>query len=381
MINNVYNAPICCYAFESCKFTDSMFTNLGSIYCLGSESCSHCSMIWISDSGDDEAVGIFESNIYCMGYSSCSQSTMQSTNSILCSSPLSCDNGIVLSAKNVYCTMNSCKDIIIRQVENVYLIDIQQNVVIYSGHIDYINIYFRGIDAGDEVTIYCNDGDVCTIDCGYKSCNNETTLLYCFGKCFVTCHQDWSHNNSQSTTDSNSNPPACVNLVTTLSPSAAPSKAPTNFPTIQPTTAPTSEPTNAPSDTPTMTPTDEPTVPPTNTPTATPTDAPTIYQLLTQEELSSYFNIVLGLWISIVVILLTVGIIHAKINHNEASFQWSAILSFSIYSIDFFSDVFFSCKLYTLWIDPRLEYNVYYMILFAASLVFIVFPILGLFFY
>ena len=280
ILNTDYYDPICCFGYRSCKLADSLVTTKGNIYCLADEACSDIGLIWTGtdvndeeeeedsapsssppsptddeddeDDENDEDENRDGANIYCMGEQSCSDATMQSGSSILCSAQYSCENSFVLEAETVYCTMNACVNSLIRKAKNVYLIDFQSLAIVYSGYVGTMNVYLRGNNAGRDVEIYCLSGDVCNIDCGYESCNNQSTVLYCDGKCNVICDSI--------------DPQECLNIKPTPEPTSAPSMSPTEVPTASPTDLPTTSPTTH------------------------------KLQLLTEEQLSQYFNWVLGLF-------------------------------------------------------------------------------------
>ena len=128
-----------------------------------------------------------------------------------------------------------------------------------------------------------NEGDECYIDCGWKSCDNTTTRLYCYGKCFVTCESD----------------EYCPEIVISLPPTVSPTKLPTYLPTYSPT--PKKE---------------------------------TIY--LTTKDVSIWFNWTLGIFVGLIIIVILIGCIDYK---NDL-FEAATLLVVAFYTIDFISGMF-----------------------------------------
>ena len=335
VINEYDGEAICCFGDGSCKYSDALVTRTGHIYCLAYQSCNKIGLIWTgsdinratqSSDSEEEEEKQQQANIYCMGQESCSDSTLQGGDNVLCSSYSSCKNSFIVEARSLYCAMAACHSSFIRKVKNIYFIDFQGYVIVYSGFIGTMNVYFRGDNAGMGVYIYCLEGDECNIDCGENSCSSQHTTLFCDGKCFVSCNATTTRKN-------------CVYIETSQKPSEAPTSAPTGTPTTAPTV----------------------------------TDSP----LITQEQLSAYFNWVLGSLIGFSSLMLLVGWIFAFAKHNNGSFKWDAIIVFAVYAIDFFSDLFFCGKLYILWTDERLKYNDYYFVLLCLSILFLVVPMIS----
>ena len=374
--NNAEFGNICCRGYQSCAITESIQTNYGNILCLGYQSCMASNLIWTDNSnrGNDISTNNayayetnLNANIYCLAISACGDSILESPNNIICGSDYSCKNSVILGGNKLYCTNNACQNTIVRNVNYVYFIDSQTSAVVYSGgtiktedgRFGVSQLYFRGRHSADDVTYYCNDGDVCYIHCDETfGCNNKTTLLYCSGKCFVSgCDED---------VDS---PRQCPEIVTSLSPSAAPSSAPSDTPSVPPSNAPTESPSVAPSG--------SPTIPPTDLPTKNPTDKPTTNELLTDGDIYVYFNWVLGVIIGVSVLLIVIGISDAWYARKNELFEWSSILMFAFYTNDFMSDIFFSLKLYFLASDnDNNDNNDLYRILFIGCVSFIVVPLI-----
>lgn len=331
--NSIYNsingAPVCCRGYESCSSTPSIYTSLGNILCLGYKSCSNVDLIW---TGDDNDVTT-QASIFCVTELSCYNSLLQADSNIICSSYYSCQNSVIWQSSKLFCTMNACINTRIRKVEIIYFIDSQTNAIIHSGYIGETKIYFRGINAGNDVTYYCDTGDTCYFDCGENSCNNSTTKLYCYGKCFVECYDQLQYNATYRTSTTSTD---CVNIITSLAPTVTPTTAPSQAPSIAPSGSPSFLPTVAPTIEPTIVPTETPSNFPSSAPTTMPSWSPTESGLFTEEELASYFNWVIGVLIIISIIVLILGLISAKHARNEL-YEWKPILLFSIYANDFFS--------------------------------------------
>ena len=355
IINEIEYSNICCRGFRSCAVTSTLRTNLGNILCLGVESCVASSLVWTDDSNSIIAINDdlttnseIESkyaNIYCVATYACARATMESSNSIYCANKYSCLNAIVSSAKKVVCSASSCNNGVIRDTNEIYILDKQDDVIIYSGGIGTVYAYFKGADAGDSVIYYCNSADTCYISCDKGSCSRETTLLYCYGKCLVKCDE---YSNDYSDGEQ------CVDIKTSLSPSAAPTQAPSNAPTVPPTNTPTRTPTDIPTNAPTIPPTNSPTGMPTGDPTMKPTYQPTDNELLTAQEVSSYFNWVLIVVAVVLIFCVIIGYNDAKFFHKNELFKIGALYAFAFYTNDFLSDVFFLVRLAVLGMSLKI---------------------------
>ena len=250
--NDIYNSYekgyICCRGFRSCFGATAVISTLGNILCLGVEACRDTVLWNTGDSARGTTPNSNTASIFCLANSACVGSTMTSQNEVYCIAPSSCENSVILTAKSLYCTNNGCKNSQITNVPSIYIFDSQSDMTLFSNGILNMNVYLRGLKAGNDITIYCNDGDYCTIDCGTQNACNGLDL-YCLGKCTLLC------NDTQSIT--------CPNVILSLSPSNAPTATPSRSPSQPPSTAPTVPPSPA------------PTISPTNAPTAPPTSAPT----------------------------------------------------------------------------------------------------------
>ena len=309
---------ICCQASDVCSYATSMTAHEGSIYCSAHKSCVDIdSIVTLGDNA----------NIFCLAFQSCYKSLLQSLNDIYCIGHSSCENTFILGAKSVYCTTQACFNSILSQIENIYFIDDQTNTVIYSGSVGYQNTYFFGQNAGTNIVYYCYTGDTCNIICIDDACNNESTVVYCDGKCNIKCHQ-FNHNYTYSATDENdydySYGSDCVQIASSLSP------------------------------------------------TAQPTDN----RLLTQEELTMGFSYIVSSLIIITFVIVIVGILDTKYKRKNELFSWRSIVAVLFYTNDFISDIFFCLKLYTLWVDPIFtQRKEWYGLLFIASIVFTFVPV------
>lgn len=128
----------------------------------------------------------------------------------------------------------------------------------------------------NEFTLYCNESDICQIEC--QSDEACTYLqLYCFGRCLVSCGvygincPVLMYGNFTQTLDETLSPSS----VPTTIPSVIPSQNPTAIPTVIPTTYPTQIPTNLPSTMPTTMPSALPSQIPSSMPSENPTNTPT----------------------------------------------------------------------------------------------------------
>ena len=280
IINNIEFGNICCRGYRSCAVSSTLRTNLGNILCLGRESCAFCDIIWTDDSNSvsdtDENFG----DIICGSVYSCIDSMMESSNRILCAAKYSCVNSVIIGAKKLICTTDACSDSVIRNVETIYFMDEQTDALIYTGGINTAEIYFKGANAGASIEYYCNNGDTCFINCDEYTCDSQTTVLYCYGKCFVKCSADAQEYSTE-----------CVNIRTSLSPSAAPTAAPT----------------------------------------LTPTDQPTNNQLLTEAQVSLYFNYIL-IFVGIVSVgMILLGYCDSQYCHKNELFNIRALVTYFYY--------------------------------------------------
>ena len=269
-------------------------------------------------------------------------STMESANDIYFANKYSCSNTIISSAKKVVCSTNACGDSVIRDTYQIFMLDKQEDIVIYSGGIGIVYAYFKGTISDDSIIYYCNGGDTCYISCDKGSCKTQTTLIYCYGKCFINCDDVGSDGDADY-----SDGDECVNIKSSLSPTAAPFVAPSNAPTVPPTSAATEPPTHEPTDQPTYQPTDN--------------------QLLTAQEVSIYFNWVLIVVAIIMIICIIWGYNDAKYFHKNELFKIGALYSFAFYTNDFLSDIFFIIRLAVLGFNRDVERHDEFINLFIAS--------------
>ena len=332
-----YRSGVCCRGSESCAHSKTIFSNLGNIFCTGEFSCGESESIWTGD-----YLEIFgetpEVSIFCMAYAACFGSHLESADRIVCGVYAACENTHIEGALRLYCVYNSCSRTIIKQVQVAHIFDLQTEITVFSGNVGTMTVYFIGKNSGTDVDFTCGEGDKCYIHCDKNSCSSETTILTCYGKCFVSC-------------DGNEDDKDCVNIEYSESPTTSPSAAPSNAPTISPTAAPSSP----------------------------PTSMPTIGDALTHRDINTWFNFVLWSVLGVIVFVVILGCIDARKFRINELFVWNSILSFGFYSIDFFSDLFFSMKLYLFMIDDSHDINEYqmiYTILFSFSIAFIFIPLI-----
>ena len=188
--------------------------------------CAQSTLIY---TGDDDSNNNNNNNddihIYCMAYESCYGSTLRTTNSILCGTYSACLNSLIMSSNKVYCLKFSCTDAILLAIDEIYIINSQNGLNVFSGAKSTTSIYFNGKNSGDNVYYKCEGNSVCYIYCENAACSSTTTLIICDTKCFVTCNGIYGNSD-------------CVNIVISLSPSNAPTAAPSSAPSQPPTMSP-----------------------------------------------------------------------------------------------------------------------------------------------
>ena len=359
IVNNDYGSSICCRGSESCSYASTIFSNMGNIFCVGDFSCGDAEYVWTRDNSAFITTTTSSAvTIYCMAYAACFGSSLKSADRIICGAYYSCNNAEILRAKSLYCTREACNEAIITQTESIYLFNKQNDISIYSGGVGISHIWFNGRNSGTRVEITCDDGDVCYIDCSDDTaCNNKTTMITCYGKCFISCNINGIEDNKD-----------CVNIDLSLSPTVSPSNAPTIAPTIGPSGSPTVFPT--------VNPSGSPSVPPTSVPSFAPTVPPTVSSALTREDVGIWFNWIIWIILASVIIITAIGYADSRRFHKNELFRWNAILVFGVYTVDFISDAFFSMELYLFMMDDELEnIQLLFIILFTLSLVFIIVPL------
>ena len=284
--NTINQGIICCRGYESCAYSNSITTDLGSILCLGDSACTESQFIYTGDhlSATDHDNNVY---IYCMGYSACYKSSLRSANDIVCSGYHACENSLIVNSEKVYCLKRSCTNAIMADIDVIYIIDSQNGFDVFSGDKSQVSIYFRGPGAGAYAALKCEQGSVCYIDCGIGSCDNITTTITCGGKCKVACNG--IPDNSE-----------CVNIVSSLAPSSAPSNAPSTAPTTPPTRS----------------------------------DA------LTDEDVSMWFNWTLACVVTIICLVIIIAQIDSKKMRQNDLYRWSSLVVFGIYTIDFISGMY-----------------------------------------
>lgn len=324
--NEIEYGLVCCRGYQSCAYTQSILTQLGSVICSGVESCIESELIWTGDDdtslSDKNIITGNQGHILCIGASGCQGSTIQSAYSILCATYSACDSALILSANKLYCTDFACSGAFIRKVNTIYIIESNNDITIYSGYIGTSQVYFRGKNSGTNTKYVCNNDDFCDIYCGHSSCDSITTTLYCYGKCNVTCE-----GRNTSTLAGNVD---CVNIISSLAPTVPPTNAPSISPTLNPTLYP--------SDSPSVAPTESPTVPPTNQPSIAPTDDESlnVYEEL-DDDVSYYFNWMLFGIFGLTLFIVIVGCTDAQVLRRNELFHWPSVLKFGFYTNDFLS--------------------------------------------
>ena len=321
MNNEENRGLICCRGYQSCAFTESIYSDLGNILCSGEQSCYESELIWTGESdtrsanvnsnsnsnsdsnSNSKIITKNDASILCTGDESCFGSIMDAAYYILCSGYQSCDNSLILGANTLYCTKHSCSNALVRQTRTIYLIDNQTDITIYSGYIGDTSIYFRGDHSGYGVSYTCNSGDTCSIYCGRgDTCSNQTTLLYCDGKCTIICEDSAYYDN-----DDNSK--GCIRLVNSVAPSVSPTYYPTDAPVRN-------------------------------------KDTLTLAERL-DRDISFWFDWVLVCVSTIGIFVIFIGHCSAKSLNKHRNELWEAtpIIASLFHANDFFSDMFFCLKL------------------------------------
>ena len=359
IVNNEYRGAICCRGAESCAYSSSLISNLGNIFCTGDFSCGNSEYVYNGAYNDIQSLNDLNSvSIYCMAYVACLGSDLTSADKIICAAYSSCYYSEITGVQELYCTDSACDKAIVRQAKNIYIFGPQTEMTFFSNGVD-MNIYFNGKDAGTDASLTCTEGDTCNINCTIiGACDASGTILTCNGKCFVTCPDG----------DGSSD---CVDIALSTPPTAAPSLAPTLNPTIPPTNTPSAYPTSNPSRL--------PSIPPTAFPTMNPTVPPTFSAALTKKDIGMWFNWVLWCILAGVVVIVIGGFIDSQKCHRNELFRWHSIVLFGFYLIDFCSDIFLCMELFVLMMDANDEHSqfeIVYIGLFIASIVFIFIPVI-----
>ena len=92
-----------------------------------------------------------------MAYASCLNADLESADKIVCGSYFSCRGSEVTGAQTLYCTYHACDEAILRQVNDIYVLDKQSSMEIYSGGLTngIANIFFWGDNSGKGASITC----------------------------------------------------------------------------------------------------------------------------------------------------------------------------------------------------------------------------------
>ena len=247
--NNLY-----CHGNKSCS-NSSLISNFNNIYAYGSESMTWNNLV--------ENI----SNIYCGATMSCQGTTFDNIfgdvgvygrnyralgqtiisnvkGSVIGVGYQVLQSSLIWNVSDVFCLSNdSCRSATIRSIHNKIVAHgtnaLNDSVIISEGGnstnngTGYLHIYINGTN-DNEFDIYCNETDICKIDC--QSSNSCTNLvLHCTNKsidatsintnCFVNCDSD--------------NGIDCPSLGSEFNKWIVTTEPPTMLPTILPTTAPT----------------------------------------------------------------------------------------------------------------------------------------------
>ena len=341
IVNNAQNGDVCCLGDRSCSHAKSIRGgNFGNIICGGHESCANVDLLWTQGVVSSANSYSFNNmaNIYCGGADSCLGSILDCENNIICGASGACQDSVILNAQVLYCmTANGCTDILVKNVQNIYMIEQQLGVggvTIYSGNDgnDNMKIIFKSKNSGNDVTYYCEENDICLIKCDFQACNNSTRL-YCFGKCNVNCDTNIPNN-------------TCPQIVSSREPTTAPTAAPSDMPTYSPTD-----------------------------------DSENL--LITEKQISDVMNtllIIIGVLVTLVIVMGYVRAWCIGESKNEL-FNWTAILFAGFYCSDFFSDILFCVRLCVVSFEDQdgftLQLQSKFFILFVLSFVFIIVPFFG----
>ena len=335
LINLKELGHVCCRGYHSCAVTNSIQTQLGSIACIAHRSCAASSLIWTgtnlntdddsdNDDDDDESDDdLSNSNIYCVATDACEESILDSANSIICGALEACRDSVILEAKTLYCIVSGSCSGSI--VRNV------DTIYMLSEQSGGVTIYSGGI--GNEVTIRFmakNSGNYIIYHC--------ETLDICNIICnYKGCgNTTWLYCDGQCNVECDTSADECPIIVT----SPAPTMAPT-----------------------------------------------TEELLLTESDVNTMFNAVLGTLGSLALILIIIGYIHSKkikkfgSKKNEL-FNWKSLLIAFFYFNDFISDIFFTIRLAVVAFDfDKIENDggtgSPFFVLFILSLIFTVIPFWG----
>eukprot|EP01084_Bolivina_argentea_P068051 123839_1 len=176
---------ICCRGYMSCYDISIVYNTSTStsniIECSGKYSCSRSFLT--------NSIG----SIFCSGYGACKYAMINSKGNIYCTGAASCEMATIENANTVYCAgaYGSCTNTIINGVTNYYDLgghNGNRHQIIRSNGRN-MNVYLLSpqiYSSGKNMSITCNEGDNCLVECGTTtSCNNVT--VQCFGVCTIQC--------------------------------------------------------------------------------------------------------------------------------------------------------------------------------------------------
>ena len=320
---------ICCNGYFSCSLASSIETGAnGNILCMAFQACSEATLIRTRNAVNHNANYTFDSgNILCLGMYSCALANLESSNYIMCAATAACGQAFILDARTLICGSSwyGCYQAVVRSVNKIYVLAINWGMTVYSNNIGETWIYLLAEEAGYELTYFCDEGDICHIICGAKySCDN-TTQIYCNGKCDVSCYSNET----------------CPKIMISTSPTLSPTDSPTDLPIAS------------------------------------------NQRLFEEKDLNLWFNWIVGILTVLVVIIAIIAIIDARYIRINELFTSSSIIVALFYANDFISDVFFCLKVCVYAFidvnndsdDDNNKNRGAYVILFFLSLTFIILPL------
>lgn len=185
---------MCCRAQGSCAQFMIFESSTTNVVCSGTAGC-FAAKILLPQNGDVSSSD--ENAVLCSGQNSCLYSTKQNLtqNSIVyCGGSFSCAHSRgINNAKKIYCHgYNSCAYAKLNGISEIVATgyDALFGATIKSNGVGEMTIYLLTADSGNSLTIECNDGDLCNIECGINgACSSSSTILSCEegSKCNVVC--------------------------------------------------------------------------------------------------------------------------------------------------------------------------------------------------
>ena len=295
------NYDVFCTALYACGYADGSYLLGGdNVYCTASASCTRSTIsnfnnvVSYGSSSSREATIKSVGNVYCGGHEACEEATITNIsdtvygnnwralhnsnisnvgNSVIGLGFNSLSESTIYNVSNVYCTAAwSCEKTYMRGIHSKIIADgygaLRNSVIVSESNWDDFGELFISISGThyvEPVDIYCNETDVCKIEClSFYACTS--IIVHCLSsppRCFVSCDPE----NGISCPSNNSTFNHWIQTPTT-----APSVSPTIAPSVSPTAAPSVAPTSVPTASPTLAPTGSPTLSPSNSPTIAPTE-------------------------------------------------------------------------------------------------------------